>query len=289
MRIAAIEAGGTKFVLGIGDEKGTIYERHVIDTTTPEETMNKVAEYFENFEFDVIGLGCFGPIDPNKKSDTYGFITKTPKTAWIDYDIVGFLKAKFDKPVGFDTDVNGAALGELVFGAAKGLDSCIYLTIGTGIGGGVVVNGEMVNGMLHPETGHIMVKRHENDTYEGKCPFHKDCLEGLAAGPAIEARWGDKAINLTDNKDVWEMESYYLAQALSTYILIVSPQKIILGGGVMHQEQLFPLIRKKVIDILAGYVQKDEIFSDDYIVPPKLGDNAGLIGAIMIGYKELNS
>lgn len=288
MNIAAIEAGGTKFVVGIVTDKAEVIERVSFPTTTPSETMELVIDYLKTKEFEAIGLGCFGPIDPNKKSATYGYITKTPKVKWQDYNIVGELAKHFDCPIGFDTDVNGAALGELYHGAAKGLNSCLYITVGTGIGAGAVVEGNMINGLLHPEMGHISVRRHPNDTYEGTCPFHGDCLEGVAAGPAIEARYGKKAYELTDNEEVWEMESYYLAQALVNYILIISPEKIIMGGGVMKQTQLFPLIREKVKELLNGYIQKDELNSEDYIVPPSLGDNAGIVGCAMIGLKSLD-
>lgn len=193
MKIGAIEAGGTKFVCGIGNEKGEILERVSFPTETPEITLAKVVEFFQDKGVERLGIGSFGPIDINKNSKTYGYITKTPKLAWTDCDVVGYLKKYFEIPIYFDTDVNGAALGEATWGAAKGLENCLYLTIGTGIGGGALVSGKLVHGMLHPEMGHILVKRHSEDKYEGKCPFHKDCLEGMAAGPAIEERWGKKA------------------------------------------------------------------------------------------------
>ncbi len=193
MLIGAIEAGGTKFVLGIGNKNGEIIEQVSIPTESPEITMTKVVEFFKGKNIKAIGLGSFGPIDPNPTSKTYGYITSTPKIKWVNYNIVGELKKHFDIPIGFDTDVNGAALGELLWGRAKGLKSSLYITVGTGIGAGAVVEGNMVHGLLHPEMGHIMVKRHKDDRYKGICPYHKDCLEGLASGPAIEARWGQKA------------------------------------------------------------------------------------------------
>ena len=289
-KIAAIEAGGTKFICGIGNENGEIFEKISIPTTVPEETMKKVIEYFKGKEFEVMGVACFGPIDPVKGSKTYGYISKTPKPNWTDYDIIGELKKNFNVPMEFDTDVNGAALGESLWGAGKGLNSVMYITVGTGIGAGAVINGRMLQGLTHPEMGHISIKRNENDKFKGKCPFHSDCLEGLASGPAIEDRWGEKAYNLEDKNEVWELEAYYLAQALINYILILSPQRIIMGGGVMKQEQLFPLIRKEVIKQLNGYINKKEILEDidNYIVAPKLGDNAGLCGAVALGLQLLN-
>ena len=283
--IAAVEAGGTKFICGLGTEDGKIIDRINIPTTTPEETMKQVIEYFKDKEFDVMGVGSFGPIDPVKESATYGYITKTPKPYWSDYNIIGELKKHFDVPMEFDTDVNGAALAESWWGSGNGLKNVMYITVGTGIGAGAVVDGKMLQGLTHPEMGHIFLKRHKDDNYAGKCPFHKDCLEGLASGPAIEERWGKKGVALADDEKVWEMEAYYLAQGLINYILILSPQKIIMGGGVMKQQQLFPLIRKNVQKFLNGYVHKKEILEDidDYIVYPGLGDEAGFIGSIALG------
>lgn len=291
MLLGSIEAGGTKFVCAIGTGEGEIIERVSFPTKTPKETMRRIFDYFKDKKIEALGVGSFGPIDPNKKSPTYGYITTTPKPGWENYNLLGELKKKFDIPMGFDTDVNGAALGEIKWGAAKGLDSALYITVGTGIGAGAVVEGNMVNGLLHPEMGHIFVRRHKDDNYRGKCPYHLDCLEGLAAGPAIEERWGNKGVELPVGHKAWDMEAYYLAQALISYILIISPEKIIMGGGVMKQKQLFPLIRKYVKEILNGYVKKKEINSniDEYIVSPKLGDNAGICGGIALALEALKS
>ncbi|MBM7644617.1 fructokinase [Scopulibacillus daqui] len=287
MLFGAIEAGGTKFVCGIGNENGEILERVSFPTTTPEETMGQVINFFKDKQMDAMGVGTFGPVDPNESSPTYGYITSTPKIKWRNFDIIGELKKHFNIPFGFDTDVNAAALGETEWGAAKGLDSCVYMTVGTGIGGGAVIRGEMVHGMLHPEMGHILVKRHPEDDFAGNCPYHQDCLEGMAAGPAIEKRWGKKGIELQEVDKVWEIEAYYLAQAAVNLIYTLSPKKIVLGGGVMHQKQLFPIIRENVKELLNGYVQTNEILSDidQYIVPPGLGDNAGLCGAVALAKK----
>ena len=283
--IAAVEAGGTKFICGLGTEDGEIIDKISIPTTTPEDTMKEVIAYFKDKKFDVMGVGSFGPIDPVKESGTYGYITKTPKPYWSDYNLIGELKKHFNVPMEFDTDVNGAALAESWWGAGSGLKNVMYITVGTGIGAGAVVDGKMLQGLTHPEMGHISVKRHKDDSYEGKCPFHKDCLEGMAAGPAIEARWGKKGFELSDDMEVWEMEAYYLAQGLVNYILVLSPEKIIMGGGVMKQQQLVPLIRKKVQDVLDGCVHKKEILEDidNYIVYPGLGDEAGFIGSLALG------
>ncbi|WP_317983776.1 ROK family protein [Paenibacillus spiritus] len=282
--LGAIEAGGTKFVCGIGYEDGTILERASFPTTTPEETMALVFEYFRDKAVEAVGIGSFGPIDPVPGSPTYGYITTTPKPHWGGYNLVGAVRAELNVPVGFDTDVNGAALGESLWGAAQGLESCLYITVGTGIGAGAVVHGELIHGLSHPEMGHIYVRRHPDDRYEGFCPYHGDCLEGVAAGPAIGARWGKPAAELEAGHPAWEMEAHYLAHALMNYVLVLSPQRIVMGGGVMKQSHLFPLIRTQLQELLAGYVQhaslKDGI--DRYVVPPGLGDNAGLAGALAL-------
>lgn len=284
MRIGALEAGGTKMVLAVGDENGNIFEQTSIKTETPEITMPKMIEYFAGKNIDALGIGCFGPICPDKTSDKYGYITSTPKLAWANYDIVGAFKKALNVPIGFDTDVNGSCLGEATFGCAKGLSNVVYLTIGTGIGAGIMVERNLLHGNLHPEAGHIILRRHPEDKYEGKCPYHKDCFEGLAAGPAIEARWGKKGIELADDMKVWEMEGYYIAQALTTYILTLAPSKIILGGGVMHQPQLFGIIRKNVTEMLNGYLDTAELKDmDNYIVPAGLNDNQGIIGCLVLG------
>lgn len=280
--LGAIEAGGTKFVCGIGYEDGTILDRVSFPTTTPEETMGLVLEYFKGKNVEAFGIGSFGPIDPVLDSPTYGYITTTPKPHWGQYNLVGTVAEHFNVPIGFDTDVNGAALAENKWGAAQGLDSCLYITVGTGIGAGAVVGGKMVHGLSHPEMGHILVRRHPEDTFEGCCPFHDDCLEGLAAGPGIGKRWGQPAGELPIDHPAWEMEAHYLAHALMNYVLILSPEKIVMGGGVMKQSHLFPLIRAKLQELLKGYVQHPALNDgiDNYVVPPQLGDNAGLAGAI---------
>lgn len=276
----AIEAGGTKFVCAVSDENFTIKERVSIPTTTPEETMTEVFSFFDQYELTAIGIGSFGPIDVNKESDTYGYITSTPKTSWKFYDFLGSVKNRYSVPIGWTTDVNAAALGEIKLGAAKGLKSCVYLTVGTGIGGGAVINGELLEGYGHPEMGHIPVRLHPNETYKGTCPYHGDCLEGIAAGPAIEGRFGKKGHLLADQEEVWEMEAYYLAQALMNYTLILSPERIVLGGGVMKQKQLYPLVRQKFAELINDYVQVPDL--EQYIVAPGLEDNAGILGSLLL-------
>lgn len=291
MRIGAIEAGGTKIICGIGNEHGEIEEKINFPTESPDIVFSKIREFFEGEQIDALGVGTFGPIDVNRSSSTYGYITSTPKPGWGNIDVIGQLKQFIDVPIGFDTDVNGAALAEAFWGSAKGLKSCVYYTIGTGVGVGVYTEGNLVHGLLHPEAGHIPVKRHPEDSFEGFCPYHGDCLEGVAAGPAIEKRFGIKGHELSKDHKAWEIEAYYLGQALMSTILLLSPERIILGGGVMHQEQLFPLVREEVKRNLNGYVQHSMILEhiDQYIIPPGLGDNAGLSGAVAIGLLEYNA
>jgi fructokinase len=277
-------------VCAIGDENGRILEQKSIPTTTPDETMDLIAEYFKGKEIKAIGVACFGPIDLDKSSETYGYITSTPKTAWKNYDIVGRIKRDLGVPVGFDTDVNGSLLGEITYGCAKGLTDAIYLTIGTGIGGGVMTNGKLLHGMLHPELGHIRIGKRAEDKGCSVCPFHDDCREGLASGPSIEKRWGKKAIELKDQSEVWELEAEYIGNALVNYCMTLSPQKIILGGGVMHQEQLFPLIRKSFKVRMNGYINTKTLENlDEYIVPASLNDDQGIMGAIKLAIDECNS
>jgi fructokinase len=285
MRIGAIEAGGTKFVCGIGNEQGVIEDRVSFPTAQPDETMNKVIEFFQDKQVQAIGIGSFGPVNIDRGSPKYGYVTTTPKPGWSNYDFIGTLKQAFDVPYGWDTDVNAAAFGEVTWGAAKGLDSCIYYTFGTGVGVGIYAEGKLIHGLVHPEGGHVPVRRHPEDTFEGCCPYHGDCLEGMAAGPAIERRWGVKGHELLPDHPAWAMQAYYIGQALMGTILLLSPLKIILGGGVMKQQHLFQMIRNEVKKNLNGYVSSDviEAHIDEYIVPPGLGDNAGLCGSLALG------
>ncbi|KAB1440549.1 ROK family protein [Candidatus Galacturonibacter soehngenii] len=283
MIFGALEAGGTKMVCALGKEDGTILEQISIPTKTPEETIPFIIDYFKDKEIVSLGVGSFGPVDVNKDSDMYGHILDTPKTAWKYYDLLGNLEKELNVPIGLDTDVNGSCLGEITFGSSKGLDNVVYITIGTGVGVGAAVNGQLLHGMLHPEAGHILLRQHPQDSFAGNCPYHGTCLEGLAAGPAIEKRWGKKAVELKDVDKVWEIEAYYIAQALVNYILTLAPRRIILGGGVMHQKQLFPLIRKEVKELMNGYINTKEIKDlDQYIVPASLNDDQGIMGCIQL-------
>lgn len=291
MRIGAVEAGGTKFVCGIGNENGIIEDSISFPTEHPEATLEQAIQYFQDKQVEAIGVGSFGPIDMNPASSTYGYVTTTPKPGWANYDFLGKLKKAFHVPYGWDTDVNAAALAEAKWGAAKGLDSCVYYTIGTGVGVGVYAEGNLVHGLVHPEGGHVPIRRHPEDSFEGCCPFHQDCLEGMAAGPALEARWKVKGHELPEDHPAWKLEAYYIAQALTGTLLLLSPKRIILGGGVMQQLHLFPMIRNEVQRNLNGYVSAETILShmDTYIVPPGLGSKAGLTGALALGVEALKT
>ncbi len=293
--IGGIEAGGTKFVCAVGTGPDDLRDEIRFSTTSPEETIGQAVQFFQEQEdkhgkLAAIGVAAFGPLDPEPGSSTYGYITTTPKPGWANVDFVGAIQKAFDIPVGFDTDVNGAALGEGRWGAAQDVNTFIYLTIGTGIGGGAMVNGNLLHGLVHPEMGHTsLIHDWEKDPYAGRCPYHGDCLEGMASGPAIGERWGIKGQNLPADHPAWELEAEYLAQALRNFVCTLSPQRIIMGGGVMEQPQLFPLVRQKTHDYLNGYVQHPAILEqiDSYIVPPGLGNQAGVLGAIALGHQAL--
>ena len=282
-----IEAGGTNFVCAIGSGPDDIRQETEYSTTTPEETLGRAIDFFRSEDADLaaIGIASFGPLDLDISSPAYGHISSTPKPGWAGTDIVGRVGQALGLPVGFDTDVNGAALGEYRWGAARGLDTFVYLTVGTGIGGGGMVAGRLMHGLVHPEMGHIRVPHDRAaDPFPGICPFHGDCLEGLACGPALEARWEQSPESLPDDHAAWPLEAHYLALALVNFICTLSPQRIILGGGVMKEPRLLPMIRERVQELLNGYVQAPEIMEEieDFIVPPALGDHAGVLGAIAL-------
>ncbi len=291
-----IEAGGTKFVCAVGNGPDDLREEFRFPTTTPAETLKKAIAYFQaqakREQLLAVGIASFGPVDPNPNSPTYGYITTTPKRGWPNTDFVGTIQRALQLPVGFDTDVNAAALGEYRWGAGQGLDTLIYLTVGTGIGGGGVINGKLIHGMMHPEMGHVHIPHDkERDPYPGLCPYHQDCFEGLANGPALAERWGQSPRTLPQDHPAWTLEAHYIALALVNYILVLSPQRIILGGGVMQQTHLFPKIREQVKNHLNAYLNTPEILEhiDAYIVPPGLGNRSGVLGAIALAADALKA
>jgi fructokinase len=287
-----IEAGGTKFICTVGGGPNDIRAEERIPTTTPEETLGRVIEFFsaqhERTPLWSIGIGCFGPIDLDLDSPTYGFITSTPKPGWRQVDVVGTLRRALDLPIAFETDVNVAALGEAAWGAGRGLKDILYVTVGTGIGGGALVGGRPVHGLVHPEMGHVRIPHDcAADPFPGCCPFHGDCLEGLASGPALAARWGAPGETLPPDHPAWALEAGYLAAALVNYIMVLSPQRIVLGGGVMNQPALLPLVRREVVRLLGGYVQAPAVLEqiDEYIVAPGLGNRSGMLGALALAHQ----
>jgi len=282
----AIEAGGTKFVCAIGTGPDDL-ETVQIPTTSPAATIEAAVDFFRDrtSELRAIGIASFGPVDLNPESLTYGYITSTPKAGWRNCDLAGAVRKSLDLPIGFDTDVNGAALGEARWGAARGLSDFIYLTVGTGIGGGAVVQGRVAHGLMHPEMGHIRVPHDRaTDPFEGACPFHGDCLEGLASGPALQARWGVPSRELPAGHPGIALEARYLALGLANWVCTLSPQRIVMGGGVMQQAQLFPLIRQELLRLLNGYIEAREITDciDRYVAPAGLGSRAGVLGALVL-------
>ncbi|HIZ53720.1 MAG TPA: ROK family protein [Candidatus Enterococcus avicola] len=287
MLYGSIEAGGTKFVCAVGNEKLEILERVSFPTTTPEETMPQVIAFFNQYKDDLaaIGVGSFGPIDIRKTSDTYGYITSTPKLAWQNYNFLGAMKAAFDIPMAWTTDVNAAAYGEYAFGNGQGKSSVVYYTIGTGVGAGALQDGKFIEGFSHPEMGHMLVVPHKDDHFEGACPFHGNCLEGMAAGPAVEKRNGRKGQDIPQDDPFWEIEAEYIAQCAYNTTLMFSPEVIIFGGGVMKQRHMVEKVHAAFTRIMKGYVATPAL--EEYIVTPALEDNAGTIGCLALAEKAL--
>ena len=289
--LGGIEGGGTKWVLGIGTGPADL-QTVTIPATTPHETLRNAADFFRGRGIAALGIGCFGPLDLHPSSRTYGYITSTPKAGWQNTDVLGEFRRELQVPVALDTDVNAAALGEARWGAAQGLTDFVYITVGTGIGGGALVGGRLLHGLTHPEMGHMPVAVDTcRDPFQGCCPFHRACLEGMASGPAIRARWGSPADKLPDQHEAWPLEAHYLSGALAGVVYVLSPMRIILGGGVMRRSQLFPLIRQELVERLQNYIQAPEILKeiDTFVVPPALGEKSGVAGALVLAEQSLRS
>lgn len=286
----AVEAGGTKFVVAIADGRGEILARERFPTTDPSATLAAMMAFLRKRAgtqgaFAAIGVACFGPIELDRSSARYGFIGSTPKAGWSGTDIAGVLAREFSCPIGFDTDTNAAALAEHRWGAARGVNNLVYLTIGTGIGGGILIDGVPVHGLMHPEIGHVYPRRHPLDShFPGVCPFHGDCMEGLASGPAIVARSGAALQDLDLAHSQWQIEADYLGQLCALLVVTVSPQRIVAGGGVMSQKRLLPLVHERMRHWLGGYIDRNEVVTelDRYVVAPGLGDDAGVKGALAL-------
>jgi fructokinase len=289
-----IEAGGTKFVCLVGTDPEHLVEERRIPTTNPTETITRVLEFFGPYarraELAAVGIASFGPIDLNHASQTYGTITTTPKPGWSQVDLCGRIKQGLNIPVTFDTDVNAAAFGELYWTPKnQDLDPLLYMTIGTGIGVGVVVNGLPLHGLIHAEAGHFALPHDlQKDPFPGVCPYHGDCLEGLASGPSMQTRWGQNAESLPDQHPAWDLEADYIALALVNLIYAYSPRRIVLGGGVPQHPGLHQTVRRKVQALINGYVHSPMILDkiDEYILPPTLGARSGVLGAIAMAIRE---
>ena len=284
-----IEAGGSKFICAVATSRGNLQAETQFPTTTPAETISRAIAFFQKQQeqepLAAIGIASFGPVDLNPDSPTFGHITATPKPGWANTDFAGTIQRALGIPVSLDTDVNLSALGEHRWGAARGLDNFLYLTVGTGIGGGGLVNGRLMHGLIHPEMGHIRIPHDwKADPYPGFCPYHGDCLEGLAAAPALELRWGQSPETLPADHPAWSLEAHYLAIGLANFICTLSPQRIMIGGGIMEQPRLLPLLRENVQQLLNGYVPSPSILQDidNYIVLPGLGKRSGVLGAIAL-------
>lgn len=284
----AIEAGGTKFVCGIGTAGGEILQHERIDTRDPASTLTAVLRYFNAVEsagrpLTAFGVAAFGPLELRRSALRYGYITNTPKPGWRDTDLLGTLGRAIARPIGFDTDVNAAALAELRWGAGRGLDSLVYVTVGTGIGGGVMHHGRAVHGLMHPEVGHLPVRRHPADPqFPGVCPFHRDCMEGMASGPAIVARTGRPLDQSGDADAIWDIEADYLGQLAAQLVLTHSPQRIVFGGGVMQHQRLLAPIQARMLHWLGDYLPHPELRAAGFVSAPGLADAAGIKGALAL-------
>jgi fructokinase len=276
-----IEAGGSKWVCAVGTGPEDLRATAAVPTTTPAETIGRVVDFFEQEgPVDALGIGSFGPVDLDRSSPTWGHITTTPKEGWANTDVAGEFGRRLGVPVAFDTDVNTAALGEHRWGAAQGIDTFCYVTVGTGIGGGGMVEGNLLHGLVHPEFGHLRIPHdREADPFEGACPYHGDCWEGLASGLAIEARWGRPGAELDGRAEVWELEAHYLALGLTSVVFVLSPQRIVVGGGVMRRAGLVPLVRAQIGRLMNGYLGP---LDEDFVTLPALGSRAGVLGALAL-------
>lgn len=290
--VGGVEAGGTKFVCAVGTGPHDMRGEARIPTTTPDETIRRVVTFFTEHAsrtpMTALGIASFGPVDLDPRSATFGSITTTPKPGWRHVDVVGPLRRALNIPVAFDTDVNGAALAEHRWGSAQGVRSLVYVTVGSGIGGGAVIDGQPVHGLVHPEMGHQRLPHDRGrDPFAGVCPHHEDCWEGLASAPALAARWGQDPASLPDGHPAWDLEADYLALGLANLVLVLSPERIVLGGGVMARASLLPKVRSKLVALLGGYVASPALSEglENYLVTPALGERAGVLGAMALAMR----
>lgn len=292
MLIGALEVGGTNVIASIGNPQRGVMQRASFATAAPQETIEQVVSFFKVFEIKALGIGAFGPLDLNPASKTYGYITDTPKEEWQNYPLLPTLRDALNVPTEIDTAVNAAALAENRTGAGKGTKNMLYVTVGSGIGGGLLIDGVPVHGLVHPELGHMIITPLAQDSMpDGVCPFHKHCLEGLAGSVAMEKRWGLPPKLMTQDHPAWALEAAYLSQMCANAILMLSPEIIVLGGEVMQQNPaLYQMIRERTLRLLGGYVASERMTAEGmekYIVPPQLGINAGVTGALLLGARAL--
>lgn len=281
--LGTIEAGGTKINCAIGHEDGTIVKKIQFATTTPEENIGEIVRFFQENPVKAIGIGCFGPVNVDKSSPEYGSILDTPKQAWRFYPFLTKLKNELEIPITIHSDVTVSCLGESVLGGGQGDNLVLYVTIGTGVGGGITLNSQILDSPRHPEMGHVTLQRIKGDEMESVCPFHENCFEGLASGPALEKRWGKKGSELDPSHPAWEIEADYIAQGILQMIVILAPDRVIIGGGVMKQKHLLVKVQKKVKEKLNGYEFYDHLKNiDQLIITPRLGDDSGLVGGLLL-------
>ncbi|MDN6085242.1 MAG: ROK family protein [Lactococcus plantarum] len=287
MLLGSIEAGGTKFVCSVGTEQFEVKHSSTFPTTTPQKTLKQAIDFFKSFDVVAIGIGSFGPIDIIRESKTYGYVMSTPKPYWSDVDMIGLLKKELNVPMYFTTDVNASAYGELIANENQGSQSLVYFTIGTGIGAGAIQKGQFIGGISHAEMGHQFVKRHPKDLeFKGICPFHGDCLEGVASGPSLKARTGISGENISLDSEVWDIQAYYIAQAAISATLTLAPSKIIFGGGVMAQEHMIARVRTHFKALLNDYVMTPPL--EDYLQLTSIADNgSATLGNFALALKEL--
>lgn len=284
---AGIDAGGTEFKCLVARGPEQVLSHTKVPVTYPGATLDACRDFFlgaqaEHGPFAALGIASFGPVDLRRDSPTYGYITSTPKPNWTDTDLAGYFQRALELPIRFDTDVNGALLAERRWGAAQGMNNAIYVTVGTGIGAGVMVDGRLVHGAMHPEAGHMLVPRHPSDPFSGACPYHGACLEGLAAGPALQQRWQQSPQSMPDHHPAWELQAHYLAIMCVNLALVYSPQRIVLGGGVMERKTLLPMVRRAYLAKINGYLGDQHAEMESFITGPGLGSMAGALGAIAL-------
>jgi fructokinase len=281
-----VETGGTWCVCALGTGPDDIRAREQFPTTSPEETLERIVAFFRRQPSpEALGIGSFGPVDLDRDSPTWGYVTTTPKPGWQRTPVATVLRDRLNLPVVFDTDVNAAAVGEQRWGAGQGRASVCYLTVGTGIGAGLIINGNPLHGLVHPEVGHMRIPHDTHgDPFAGNCPVHADCWEGLASGPAMAQRWGDLPAELADDHPAWPLEAEYVAHGILSIVCVVSPHRVIAGGGVMQRPQLLPMVRHRLRNLVDGYLDTPllGVDIDDYVVSPALGDDAGVLGAIAL-------